>query len=193
MRLLRTFTSAQEALALHSRLLQEGIDSKYEMQVEEGVRSFTVWVQEERCVEQALKVARHIPVDPTPTATEAHPSLALYFVGETIHKLRPPPKRTYLWVLSSFVFLCGMVFFWGNTQQRQLSHEEPWLLPPLYRILSFDFPHAVEELDLFLQVHPLRTEQEEQSLTRGARRTLLKNPANPLVERYSTFLAKMAP
>lgn len=165
MRLIGLFDTEQKAFSFHSFLLQKGIQSSYEPVNTSTEKPFYhIWVEKEEDLKEALELFLQF---------NQNSSDSLFQIKkESIEKeLIEPPlvqmqiSRKWKGITPILIFTCCFLFLWNSFQENQIMKNKGALtfqisLTPLMQTLLFDYPKAFEELNQFVQEHPMKTFQD---------------------------------
>jgi GlpG protein len=172
MRLVGTLKTEAEAYAFYTYLLKDGIPATYET----GEHGYRVWVRDEDDFDEAFAHFKRFQENPgtdefkpeEPVLREVTPTVETGPEPEQREQRVRGVKiefhaRAHRFPLTNILLaLCIVLFFWNGSQQVEIERSKGSLgaalvLTSLQKDLLFDYPYAMQELQLVLQTFPTKT------------------------------------
>lgn len=169
MRLIGLFDTEQKALSFHSFLLQKGIQSSFEPDNPSAEKPFyRIWVQKEEDFNAASELFLQFNQNPNDSLFQVKEELKKEeFIEPSVIQIQT--SRKWKGITPLLIFICCFLFLWNSFQESQIIKNKGSLalqvsLTPLMQKLLFDYPKAFEELNQFVQDHPMKTFQNVDEL-----------------------------
>ncbi|MFS8564080.1 MAG: rhomboid family intramembrane serine protease [Rhabdochlamydiaceae bacterium] len=191
MRLISHFKDGKLAYALHHFLLQEGIESSCDMELDPDKETiYRIWIIDEEALPAALewlKIYEQNPNDPRfhivkpVTSTHSPESTSKRHIKIDASKKQPKKGMT----LTLFViFLCSLLFFINTLQQYSLEKSKGPIalqigMTSLQKEMLFDYPKYFADLEKFYEEAPIRSIEEIKDLSPEAQAEYHKIVAEP--------------
>ncbi|MDQ5955970.1 MAG: rhomboid family intramembrane serine protease [Candidatus Rhabdochlamydia sp.] len=169
MRLIGLFETEQKALIFHSFLLQKGIQNSYEPDNPSAEKSFyRIWIQKEEDFKDASEFFLQFNQNPQDFFFQVKEEPKKEEIIEP-SVVEVQASQKWRGITSLFIFICCFLFLWNSFQESQIMKNKGALalqvsLTPLMQKMLFDYPKAFEELNQFIQAHPMKTFQNVDEL-----------------------------
>ncbi len=194
MRLIGELNAEQEAFALYSFFLKEGIPNLYESYTnpETGQRGYRIWIKNEEDLPKARSLFekfREHPDAPEFQAGKAPPSPDYRTVSQhegsklqtrvraSVPPLRISTQKLRHPVMQSVILICLLLFIWNNVQEASIYKKGGMLatelsLTPIQKALFFDVPASYQYIEDLVSTYSLKSYKTVAQLPEGAKKLL---------------------
>ena len=170
MRLIGEFQHEKQAFEFQLFLQNHGISSEYEQALDPSHETiYRVWVVEEDQFEEAYSYYHERKENPMP---QEKPSIASIPKINTHWKVRPqiPFKGSSFSLTHFIIVICAFLFLWSLFQSENLVQKRgevalEYELIPIQKMLLFDDPVYLADIETFLDQHDIKTEENLKKLS----------------------------